>query len=58
MEQEIAERDARDRNRAHSPLRPAADAVVLDTTTMSIDEVVHALRDLVATRSAALESHQ
>lgn len=57
MEREIAERDARDRGRSHSPLRPAEDAVVLDTTTMSIDNVVRALRDLVVARAAALESH-
>ncbi len=30
---EMKERDARDRNRAQSPLRPAADAVILDSTT-------------------------
>ncbi len=56
MEREIAERDARDRNRQHSPLRPAEDAIVLDTTTMSIDNVVRTLHDIVAARSAALES--
>jgi cytidylate kinase len=57
MEREIAERDARDRGRTHSPLRPASDAVVLDTTGLGIEEVVRALRELVATRAAALESH-
>jgi cytidylate kinase len=36
---EIAERDARDRQRAVAPLRPAADADVLDTTHSSIAEV-------------------
>jgi cytidylate kinase len=56
MAQEIAERDARDRGRAHSPLRPAADAVVVDTTDKTIDEVVEALRALVTAR-AALASH-
>jgi cytidylate kinase len=56
MEKEIAERDARDRTRAHSPLRPADDAVVVDTTDKSIEEVVAFLRALVATRSAALAS--
>ncbi len=55
--QEIAERDARDRGRAHSPLRPAADAVVIDTTDKNIDQVVNELRALVATRAAALASH-
>ncbi len=37
---EIAERDARDTQRAVSPLKPAADAVVLDTSEMNINEVV------------------
>jgi cytidylate kinase len=34
---EIQERDARDSARAAAPLRTAADAIVLDTTDMSID---------------------
>jgi cytidylate kinase len=34
---EIRERDARDSARAAAPLRTAADAIVLDTTDMSID---------------------
>jgi CMP/dCMP kinase len=55
---EIAERDARDRNRAHSPLRPAADAVVVDTTQKNIDEVVDLLSALIATRAETLASHQ
>ena len=33
---DIQERDERDRDRAAAPLRPAADAVILDTTGMSI----------------------
>jgi CMP/dCMP kinase len=41
---EIAERDQRDQGRAHSPLRPAADALQIDTTDHSIDEVVALLR--------------
>jgi cytidylate kinase len=47
IEKEIAERDARDSSRAHSPLRPASDAVILDTTSTSIEEVVDTLRALV-----------
>jgi cytidylate kinase len=47
IEKEIAERDARDSGRSHSPLRPAADAVILDTTATSIEEVVDTLRALV-----------
>ncbi|MBR9873757.1 (d)CMP kinase [Vibrio sp. J1-1] len=37
---EIQERDDRDRNRPVAPLRPAEDALVLDSTSLSIDEVV------------------
>ncbi len=37
---EIQERDDRDRNRLVAPLRPAEDALVLDSTSMTIDEVV------------------
>jgi cytidylate kinase len=37
---EIQERDDRDRNRTVAPLRPAEDALVLDSTSMTIDEVV------------------
>ena len=51
---EIAERDARDRGRAHSPLRPAADALVVDSTHRTVDDVVEALRAVVAARAAAL----
>jgi cytidylate kinase len=35
----IRERDERDRSRAASPLKPAADAVVIDSTRLSIDAV-------------------
>ncbi len=37
---EVKERDARDMGRADAPLRPAADAVLIDTSTMSIGEAV------------------
>lgn len=37
---EIRERDARDRSRASSPLVPAEDALEIDSTSMSIDDVV------------------
>ena len=37
---EIRERDDRDRNRAVAPLKPAEDALVIDSTSMTIDEVL------------------
>jgi len=40
-------RDERDRNRADSPLRPAPDAVLLDSTHMTLDEVVQAAEAIV-----------
>lgn len=39
LAEEIRERDERDSNRAASPLRPADDAVVVDTSSMSIEKV-------------------
>lgn len=40
LSREIAERDERDSTRAVAPLRPAPDAVTVDSTGRSIDEVV------------------
>ena len=36
---QIIERDERDRTRAVAPLQPAADAIIIDTTNLSVDEV-------------------
>ena len=38
--EQIQERDARDRGRAVAPLKPAEDAIVIDSTSMSIDAVL------------------
>lgn len=38
--EDIRARDARDMGRSVAPLKPAEDAIKLDTTTMSIDEVL------------------
>jgi cytidylate kinase len=42
IKQAIEERDKSDQNRAVGPLRPANDAIVIDTTGLSIEEVVEA----------------
>jgi cytidylate kinase len=47
---EIAERDRRDSQRAASPLVPAKDAVLVDTSTMNIDEVLQRLWELCRQR--------
>lgn len=50
LAQEIAERDARDARRATAPLRPAADAIHLDTTDLTVTDVRARTRTLVAER--------
>lgn len=45
--QELKDRDARDRNRAESPLRPAEDAFVLDTTDLDLPQVLARVEELV-----------
>jgi CMP/dCMP kinase len=44
---QIAERDERDTNRAVAPLRPANDAILLDTTNLTIEGAVAAARQLI-----------
>jgi len=48
--QDIASRDERDANRAVSPLRPAQDAVVIDTTTLTIEQVLDTVLEKVRER--------
>jgi len=47
---EILSRDARDAQRTVAPLKPAEDAVLIDTTGLSIDEVVDRVLALVPVR--------
>lgn len=47
---ELRERDHRDRNRVDSPLKPAQDAILLDSTEMTLDEAVKAAEDIVAAK--------
>lgn len=47
---ELAQRDERDANREVAPLRPAEDAIMLDSTELSIDEVFERVISLAASR--------
>jgi cytidylate kinase len=47
---DLKERDTRDSERPISPLKPAKDAIVLDTTDLHIDQVVKQVLDLVTER--------
>lgn len=51
IERDINERDERDKNRAIAPLKKADDAVYLDTSEMSIDEVIEAIIRLYEERT-------
>ena len=53
---DLKERDARDSERPISPLKPAKDAVVLDTTDLYIDQVVEQVLDLVSERLVSWRS--
>jgi cytidylate kinase len=53
MAEELRERDRRDRTRATSPLEPAHDAVILDSTSLSEDEVLKRVEALVEQKLAA-----
>ena len=54
--QDIMDRDYQDTHRAASPLRPAEDAVRLDTSDLTIDEAVAAIERLVKQAIAAKET--
>lgn len=45
---DLRARDERDRNRADSPLKPAPDAVLLDSTHMTLEQAVEAAEAIVA----------
>ena len=51
LSREIAERDLRDSTRAVAPLKPASDAHVIDSTGLSIEEVVERVLALGRARS-------
>ncbi len=45
---DLRARDERDRNRKDSPLKPASDAVILDSTNMSLEQALAAAETIVA----------
>jgi cytidylate kinase len=49
---QILERDERDASRAVAPLKPAADALIIDTTSLEQSEVLDRLERAVRERMA------
>jgi cytidylate kinase len=50
VKSEIEERDRRDRTRAATPLVKAADAILIDTSTMSVEKVISRVLEIIQTR--------
>jgi cytidylate kinase len=50
---DMKERDLRDRSRVTSPLVAAADAVVIDSTELTLDQVIKQVEDLIEHRLAS-----
>ena len=44
---DVVARDERDSSRKHSPLKPAKDALIIDTTELSVDEVITQVSELI-----------
>ena len=54
---EIADRDHRDMTREVSPLKQAEDAVLVDTSDMTIDEVTQRILDIVKEKTGIVQAH-
>lgn len=50
LHEELRQRDERDRNRAESPMRPAHDAILIDSTALTLDEVLARIESIVTER--------
>ncbi|MFR1832694.1 MAG: (d)CMP kinase [Lachnospiraceae bacterium] len=46
IEQDIIERDYRDMHREHSPLKQAKDAVLVDSSEMTVEQVIETIKDI------------
>jgi cytidylate kinase len=56
VHQELMKRDRDDSSRALAPLKPAPDAVIIDTTGMTVEEVVQAMISVIDART--LQGHK
>ena len=56
IEKDIEQRDKRDRDRAVGPLKPAPDAIVIDTTDLTIEQVVQKFLGYVKDAAKAQKS--
>jgi cytidylate kinase len=50
IREDLRKRDERDRNRAESPMRPAPDAIMIDSTDLTLDQVLARIESIVTER--------
>lgn len=58
IERDIKKRDEEDMNRTVSPLKQAEDSILLDTSNMTIDEVVSRIVEIAIEKNPAFESRE
>ena len=58
IEEDVRKRDYIDSHRAFAPLKPAPDSILLDTSFMSVDEVVNKVVEIIDKRLAELKNAQ
>lgn len=54
VQQQLAARDQRDRQRADAPLRPAIEGLIVDTTTLGVEAVCAHIKHVLQSSSAGL----
>ena len=47
VEEEMIKRDTNDSSRSLAPLKPAADAVIIDSTDLSVEAVIKKMRSII-----------
>lgn len=58
IEEDVRKRDYIDSHRDFAPLKPAADSILLDTSFMSVDEVVNAVIEIIDKKIAEKEANE
>ena len=56
IEEDVKKRDRIDSSRAFAPLKPAEDSILLDTSEMTIEEVVNAILEIIENKIKELEN--
>ena len=57
IREDLRKRDERDRTRAESPMRPAPDAIVIDSSELTLDQVLARIESMVTERLRVPASH-